>query len=102
MVGLVVEPRASSRDFFIRLLLCGATFTDTSYPLTVQWENAPNPMPVEADREQQPPTPPPALPSESEVDLDSEDDYVAEPETAKGKGIGPSKVCKPIFLRICR
>ena len=43
------------------------------------------------------PTPPPALsPSESEEDPDSEDEYVAEPQTVKGKR--PSRVCTLLLL----
>lgn len=42
------------------------------------------------------PTPPPALsPSESEEDPDSEDEYVVETETVKGKR--PSRVCTLLF-----
>ena len=69
----------------------------------MKWEDGPEAHPEatnvlhDDDATNPPPTPPPALsPEESEEDPDSEDEYVAEPETVKGKR--PSRVCTLLLL----
>lgn len=77
-----------------------ATCADQSDLSAVQWEGSdahPNVINVLHDDDGskellQLPTPPPALsPSESEEDTDSEDEYVADSKTVKGKR--PFRVC---------
>ncbi|KAF8141535.1 hypothetical protein EV363DRAFT_1425646 [Boletus edulis] len=82
----------------LEVFVCPTCTENTGRRMIMQWEGPeahPDFVNVLHDDDStnvpiQLPTPPPALsPSESEEDLDSEDEYVAEPETVKGRR--PSK-----------